>query len=38
MNWAHFKDLASTVVASWSLTQEMSGLNSLFKELIFFGH
>ena len=34
MNWAQFKDpvcylsLAGAVVASWSLTQEIAGLNS----------
>ena len=35
MNWTQFKDpvphmcLAGTVVASWSLTQEVSGLSPL---------
>ena len=35
MNWAQFKDyvshmsLAGAAVASWSLTQEMAGLNPL---------
>ena len=35
MNWAQFKDpashmyLAGTVVASWSLTQEVAGSSSL---------
>ena len=41
MNWAQFKDplcylcLAGTVVASWSLTQKVAGLNNLFNKLYF---
>ena len=42
MNWAQFKDtvphmyLAGTVVASWSLTQEVAG-SSPFNGM-YFGH
>ena len=41
INWAQFKDppcypyFVGTAVASWSLTQEVAGSNSLFKNIIF---
>ena len=41
MNWGQFKDpvchlcLAGAMVVSWSLTQEVAGLNNLFKHNIF---
>ena len=42
MNWAQFKDslcypcLAGAAIACYSLTQEVAGLNKLFKIIIFF--
>ena len=31
MNWAQFKDLADTVVKSWSLTQEVASSSPFIK-------